>query len=438
MKLSIQGQGTHADIIRELLSPWDVSFTNLNEADVAIVYGEKPLDAKKTVVIPSYSSDFLRKSGEQVSVAVSSQTTLTIKPQALYHCRELDESTRKCTTPFTQQINQDQIFLTLDVVNECVKILDATLNAKPSKLYRLLTGFPVPYSIAPEGLRDLLMKSHRKGSLTLFDKLPLDALRFILVRAIETLAGEDLPRKTWNGKRYAFMLTHDVETRSGLRRAKQLKRIEHNYNVPSTWFIPSKRYKLDADTIRELANSGEVGVHGTKHDGKLNQTSETELVEKLLEAKQTLERVTRDRVEGFRAPLLQHNVKIIRCLRSVGYVYDTSIPTWEPRHPNTMSPHGIATVYPLTLEGLTEFSVTLPQDHQLLSILSLSPKEAISSWINMIDTVKELGGLCTILVHPDHKLGDPENRGLYEEFLNATTSDKEAFVSLPRNIVSTL
>jgi peptidoglycan/xylan/chitin deacetylase (PgdA/CDA1 family) len=261
-------------------------------------------------------------------------------------------------------------------------------------------------------------------------------LRFILSSAIEKLSEKKIERKTWNGKKYAFILTHDVDTREGLRKAKKLKKIEHKYDVPSAWYVPSKRYKLDADAINELANHGEVGAHDTKHDGKLNRLSRNALVERLREAKQILENITGEKVEGFRAPLLQHSVKIIQALRDVRYSYDTSVPTWEPRHPNTMNSQGIGTMYPLTLEGVTEIPVTLPQDQQLLHVLGLSPKEVTRKWMKMIDTIKEISGLCTVLMHPDYELADPENLGLYEELLNMIASDSEALVSLPRNIAA--
>ena len=150
----------------------------------------------------------------------------------------------------------------------------------------------------------------------------------------------------------------------------------------------------------------------------------------------SIEKIIGENVEGFRAPLLQHNVKIIQALRDARYSYDTSIPTWEPRHPNTMNSHGIGTMYPLTLEGVTEIPVTLPQDQQLLHVLGLSPKEVTREWMKTIDMVKEIGGLCTVLVHPDYELADPENLGLYEELLNTITSDNEVRVSLPINITT--
>jgi hypothetical protein len=70
-----------------------------------------------------------------------------------------------------------------------------------------------------------------------------------------------------------------------------------------------------------------------------------------------------------------------------------------------MKSHGIATVY------------------QLLHVLGLSPKEVIRKWMNMIDTIREIGGLCTILIHSEYKLANPENLGIYQELLSTIASD---------------
>ncbi|MHA1325659.1 MAG: hypothetical protein ACTSRL_22950, partial [Candidatus Helarchaeota archaeon] len=71
-------------------------------------------------------------------------------------------------------------------------------------------------------------------------------------------------------KKFAFVLTHDVETQRGQRNIRILKRIEENLKYHSIWnFVPEK-YKLDIEHIEELKKDGfEIGIHGLKHDGKL-------------------------------------------------------------------------------------------------------------------------------------------------------------------------
>jgi peptidoglycan/xylan/chitin deacetylase (PgdA/CDA1 family) len=445
--MAIQGRASDSEVIKELLSPWNILFTDFDEADIVVVYRKKPLETRKTLVIPSeydafakpaegVYSQFVRKSRTPISISAGPATFLTINPQT-YFSNSPIELEKQNSAPTIVDDQGDFAFLTVDVVSEYHKILEEALGAKQSPVYRLLTGLPIPYTKAPKQLKTLIMRGKKNpGSLSFYDKLPLDALRFILVSAIKKLLNRSPLRKMWNEKKTAVVLTHDVETQDGLQISRKLQSIEHKYDVPSAWFVPSKRYKLDTEAVKALTNYGEVGAHDTKHDGKLAQITGNKLVERLREAKQTLEKLTEEQVIGFRSPLLQHNFRILDALRKARYAYDTSIPTWEPRHPNTMKPHGIATAFPLTLEGIIEIPVTLPQDHQLLHVLGLSPKEISREWMNMIDTIKGMGGLCTILMHPDYELAYPENLGAYEELLNKITSDSETLVALPKQIAS--
>lgn len=448
LKVAVAGKTSEAaQVIRQLLSPWDVSFTSPDKAEIVVAYKEKPLEEKNTIVIPSGSQSFLKwandaklrvrcENGRRICVVVEGKMSLSISPSTLYFCDEQARSPSGLGVSTDVKIGENLVILTLDVINEYGSILKRTLNARGSKIYRVSTGLPIPYSLAPKQIRGLLMKGRVESKdLTFMDKLPLDAIRFILLRAMEKLSNKKIARKTWNRKRFACVVTHDVDTREGLQKARRFSRLEEKYNVASAWYIPSKHYRLDLETIKELASCGEVGGHDTKHDGKLNRLPKQKIVERLKEAKHTLEEATHCPVQGFRAPLLQHNYKIIEALLETGYVYDTSIPTWEPKHPYTMKPHGIGTVFPFSLNGIVEIPVTLPQDHQMIHSLDLSPKSTVEAWTKLMKETEVIGGLCVLLTHPDYELANLENQSTYEYLLNIITSNNEACVALPKNLI---
>jgi peptidoglycan/xylan/chitin deacetylase (PgdA/CDA1 family) len=255
----------------------------------------------------------------------------------------------------------------------------------------------------------------------------------MLVKALEEMCGQKLSKRAWKKKKYVCTVTHDIETKNGLQRARRLKKLEERYGVPSAWYIPSKHYILDAEMVRELANHGEIGAHDTKHDGKLVYLPKDRLIKRFVEAKKTLAEIAGQNVVGFRAPLLQHNLTIIQALTDAGYVYDTSIPTWEPNHPCTMKPHGIGTVFPFRLGGLVEVPVTLTQDHQLLTFFGMSPRQVAAEWWDMTHLIRSLGGLATFLVHPDYELGD-SGSVVYEEILSNISTDNEAWIALPSEV----
>lgn len=447
MKVAIASRASEAaEVIRQLLSPWSIMFTDSDEADVLMVYGKKPTENVETIVIPSDSIDFtqwlkdeglsvVREPGRQTLIAATPRTVLSIVPETQYRCDRATGTIASATQAPLVRLNDDTLVLTLDIVEEYNKIMSETLKPKFSNLYRLVTRLPIPYKMAPERLRNLLMRSRmQEMTLNLYDKLPMDAMRFLLARSLEEIGGEKLTKKTWNGKNYALAVTHDVESRLGLERAKTVKKLEEKYNLPSAWYIPSKHYRLDRETVRTLENYGEVGAHDTKHDGKLGSLPRHETLKRLREAKQALEQIVHHQVEGFRSPLLEHNSGILCGLKKAGYSYDTSIPSWEPRHPRTMHPHGVGTTYPMFLDGLTEIPISAVQDHQLLYVLGLEPKEAIASWISMMAVIKGIGGCCVLLSHPEYRLLDRSNLAVYEELLNVLGSDEQAWFTTPKHL----
>jgi hypothetical protein len=447
LKIAIQGPDVSVQTIAGILSPWDITLTEMDEADIAIVHKEKPLETKKTVVIPSnseasanYVGNTLwrtsRMVGERVSVPANS-TVLTIAPEKLYIYKDLNKSDAEADHPLAVETNGN-ILLTFDVVTEYTRILSQTLNAKQSKKYRLLTGLPIPYTLAPRRLRALAVRQKSGGlqNLDMRDKLPLDALRFILVGAIETLSGEKLKRKTWNGKQSVTLITHDVDTFEGLRRSKAVKKLEQKYDLPSAWYIPSRHYALDVELVKELANHGEIGAHDTRHDGKLTSLPVKKIVNRLREAKRILGTSTNLPVVGFRAPLLAHNQNLMQSVKEAGYLYDTSIPTWEPKNPVTMTPGGIGTVFLTSINELAEIPVTLPQDHQMIHVAGMGLKQTVDTWISLMKMIQDLGGLCVLSIHPDYEFAYSQNFGIYEDILNIVSGNIKSHVCLPREVAS--
>src|SRR6266478_2418239 len=73
------------------------------------------------------------------------------------------------------------------------------------------------------------------------------------------------------GKKFALVLTHDVESELGLAKCQRLMELERELGFRSSFnFIPEGSYILTSDLKEELQTSGfEIGVHDLHHDGKL-------------------------------------------------------------------------------------------------------------------------------------------------------------------------
>jgi peptidoglycan/xylan/chitin deacetylase (PgdA/CDA1 family) len=450
VRVAFQAQFSHQNVLRELLSPWDVSFTDLAQADVVITYGLEVKCDKKSIVIPDGSLDFrnwIKKNSLQltssrlkmIQIDVSERTSLVSWPQESYEFKPFQFSGNEELFQTGFLLSDELLLLKIDIVKEFTRIVDSTLFRKPSRLYSLLTGLPIRYDIAPKSVRNFVLGNHKdKREINYCEKLPLDTLRFVLAKTIEMFLKKKISRRKWKGASTCCLLTHDIDTERGLNRANSVRKLEEKYNLQSAWYIPTKHYPLNCSIVQELADHGEVGVHGAKHAGNLVRLSGQRLSSQMLKAKHRLEEMSKHKISGFRSPLLQHNSVLLEQLKKVGYAYDTSIPTWEPRHPQTMSAFGIGTVFPLHLCGLTEIPVSIIQDHQLLYVLGLKPSETLSQWLSFMNLVEDIGGCSVLLSHPEYGLFDPENLCLYEEFLNAATADKECWFTTPRNILECL
>ena len=440
LKIAVNGEPDDAKLIRQLMSPWEITITDYDDAEIHIEHGSAP-SGNRSIVIPCNHKSAglvtngkrLTPSGEtqKISVPVTRQVSLTILPKILYSIADVSGGDLPTNDP-TFSLRDNTEFFRFDLIAEYKRILIASLNGQTAFAYRLFCGLPFSYQLAPKKIRDMFMRSNSSVGFSFSNSLPLDALRFSLANSIEKLAKTKLQRK--KNSKSSYVLTHDIETASGLQSARVIKKIEEKYDVPSAWYIPSNSYSLDYAVIRQLSNHGEVGVHGTKHDGRLLFMSKVELEKAFAKAKRTLEKGTNSCIQGFRAPLLQHSSTIFDALRTTEYVYDSSIPTWEPKHPRTMGSYGLGTVFPFSLAGMKEIPITVMQDHQLLHVLGLEPQNVIKYWLSTSSLIAELGGICVFLSHPEYEILSSLNASLYEDFLNNLTDGKDVVFSTPLQI----
>src|SRR5262249_35827683 len=73
------------------------------------------------------------------------------------------------------------------------------------------------------------------------------------------------------GRKFALVLTHDVEGTAGLERCRALMELEMEMGFRSSFnFVPEGTYRVPANLRQELLENGfETGVHDLRHDGRL-------------------------------------------------------------------------------------------------------------------------------------------------------------------------
>lgn len=241
-----------------------------------------------------------------------------------------------------------------------------------------------------------------------------------------------------NGKRFAFVLTHDVEDRKGLSRVPRLKALEEKYGFRSCFnFVPMGEYRVSGAVRSMLVEAGfEVGVHGLEHDGKLYR-SKAEFAQKAEQIKKYLREWN---ASGFRSPLMQHRLGWLHALESD---YDASTFDTDPFEPE---PDGAGTIFPFWVSGpngggYVELPYTLVQDFNLFGVLR---EPNIDIWKRKTDWVAEHGGMVLLNTHPDYMCfeGKPARDefpvSFYEEFLRYVRDKFEGqyWDALPREVAS--
>ncbi|MCP4710744.1 MAG: glycosyltransferase, partial [Planctomycetes bacterium] len=244
--------------------------------------------------------------------------------------------------------------------------------------------------------------------------------------------------KGWReGKRFALVLTHDVESPRGQSQCLDLMGLEEKLGFRSSFYFPTDRYVHDEEVIRGLQEHGfEVGVHGVCHDGKLYKSRE------IFESRSSLinEYLAKWQACGFRSPSMLHRLDWIGDL---DINYDSSTTDTDPFEPQCC---GMGTIFPFLVGDVTkeksyvELPYTMTQD---FSLFVLMQKKSIDIWKKKLDWIADQGGMALMLTHPDYMYMGGGRRGsteypvdFYEEILDyiKTRYGGEYWHALPREM----
>ena len=241
------------------------------------------------------------------------------------------------------------------------------------------------------------------------------------------------------GKKFALVLTHDVESAKGVVKCRQLMELEKSLGFRSSFnFIPEGEYRVTPELRAELAREGfEVGVHDLRHDGKLFwQRADFSATARSINGY-----LSAWGARGFRSGFMLHDRE---CLHELEIEYDASTFDTDPFEPE---PVGSQTVFPFWVArpqggGYVELPYTLPQDSTVFLVLKEATPEI---WKRKLAWIAERGGMALVNVHPDYigfdggKLKRSEfPAGCYVEFLKhiKETYGQNYWPALPHEVAS--
>jgi hypothetical protein len=204
--------------------------------------------------------------------------------------------------------------------------------------------------------------------------------------------------KGWpDGKRFALVLTHDVERTEGLQRCQELMELEMKLGFRSSFnFVPEGDYNVPKELRDTLsANGFEVGVHDLRHDGRLYYSRK----DFVANAQRINEYLKEWKAVGFRSGFMHHNLEWILDL---DVLYDSSTFDTDPFEPQ---PDGANTIFPFWVNGQNgrpgylELPYTLSQDSTLFLVFK---EPNIDIWKRKLDWIVEHGGMVLLNTHPDY------------------------------------
>jgi hypothetical protein len=248
-----------------------------------------------------------------------------------------------------------------------------------------------------------------------------DLIDLVLQRVADVVGRAVSYIGSWpQGRSWALVLTHDVETAAGRDAIETLRAVEETRGYRSAWNLVPERYEVPDALVEHLKAVGcEVGVHGLRHDGRdleLLDTPQSRLPEMHRWAR-------RWGAVGFRSPA---TLRAAESMAKLGFNYDSSYPDTDPYEP---MPGGCCSWLPFFNGETVELPITLTQDHTMFVIL----RRDESLWRAKAELIRSRGGMVLTITHPDYMCQD-DRLAAYSRFLEAFRDDPAAWKALPREV----
>jgi len=221
------------------------------------------------------------------------------------------------------------------------------------------------------------------------------------------------------GNKFAFIITHDVDSAGGYAKCRDLAALEIEMGFRSSFNFVPEGYRVEPGLRLYLKDNGfEVGLHGIRHDGKLYKTREifdrnASIINSYLRDWDCV---------GFRSPSMHC---VLDWIHKLDVEYDASTFDTDPFEPY---PSGVQNIFPFVVKAagngkaFVELPYTLPQDFTLFILMRHKTNVV---WKKKLDWIAEQGGMALINVHPDYmnfggkKCGNEEYPAdFYRDFLD--------------------
>ena len=292
---------------------------------------------------------------------------------------------------------------------------------------------PLPYHLVPGPLR-MALYPLVAGRATAPDASPpspgwpfdgrIDTFQ---KRLFSGITGDD-PISCWpGGARYPLLVTHDVDTKEGMRLAGRVLEDMVELGVKPCFFLVARGYAWDegfCDAVRQAG--GEIALHGDVHDNRISYLPQDAIARRL---DRCHDQLVRHGILGFRSPSLLVSDALYLALGS-RFAWDSSVPDTDTN--TLLGPRrGCGTTFPFRRGGTVVLPTTMPADDRLL-LLGYRGLDLIEPLRRKWQQVRKIGGLCHFLTHPEpHLFGRPLVRDLFKAVLKEILDAGDAWVATP-------
>ena len=228
-----------------------------------------------------------------------------------------------------------------------------------------------------------------------------------------------------NGYSSCAMMTHDIETSTGLNFCSTLMDIDDSFGIKASFqIVPVGRYIVSDGTLDAIRNRGfEINVHDFNHDGRLFWDHD----EFLSRASQINQYARQFGIKGFRSGGLYRNPD---WYDAFAFSYDMSVPNVGHLDPQR---GGCCTVMPYFIGRILELPLTTTQDYSLFYILG---DYSVDLWQRQITLIREKHGLISFIVHPDYLIGKRAQNTYIAllAYLCQLRSEARVWIALPGDV----
>jgi|GEM_PF-1460949 len=361
---------------------------------------------------------------------VTFEQTRSVNSRSVFHGFDLDPLAA------VTQMDDGSWMLPHDPWNAWRSAVEETYLGEPKA--PLHARIPLPYHLVPGPLRMALyplVAGRNKLDPEASPPDPAwpieDRIDRYRMRLYEGLGAPKTERGPWpGGKSFPLMVTLDVDTKHGMKRAAVVLDELVDLGLKPCFFLVGHGYDWDrgfCEAVRQAG--GEIGLHGDLHDNRIAFCDAAEAGKRLDSCRDLIHE---QRILGFRSPSLLVSDALYEAL-GTRFAWDSSVPDTDT-HTLLGPRRGCGTVFPFRRGGTVVLPTTMAADDRL-ELLGYKGLRLLEPWRRKWAHVRAMGGLCHFLLHPEpHLFGRPLIRDLFGALIKEILAPGDAWVATPSEV----